>query len=80
MTATHFEKITKKENESKNYGLFQINSRDYCTEGRKGGQCNMKCEGKNSYFFKYVTGGKTQIQKYAVYKGNSFFCMNSFHF
>jgi len=61
-------KITKKENESKNYGLFQINSRDYCTEG------------KNSYFFKYVTGGKTQIQKYAVYKGNSFFCMNSFHF
>ncbi|EDX07949.1 lysozyme c-1 [Drosophila simulans] len=37
-------KVTKKENESKNYGLFQINSKDYCTEGRKGGRCNMKCE------------------------------------
>jgi len=39
-------KVTKKGNESKNYGLFQINSKDYCSEGRKGGQCNMKCEGK----------------------------------
>jgi len=44
-------KITKKENESKNYGLFQINSRDYCTEGRKGGQCNMKCEGEMEIVF-----------------------------
>ncbi|KAH8301735.1 lysozyme c-1 [Drosophila kikkawai] len=37
-------KITKKDNASKNYGLFQINSKDYCAEGRKGGQCNKKCE------------------------------------
>ncbi|XP_015039942.1 lysozyme isoform X1 [Drosophila pseudoobscura] len=37
-------KITLKQNDSKNYGLFQINSKDYCAEGRKGGQCNMKCE------------------------------------
>ncbi|KAH8257816.1 hypothetical protein KR038_001552 [Drosophila bunnanda] len=37
-------KITKTNNESKNYGLFQINSRDYCAEGRKGGRCNSKCE------------------------------------
>ncbi|XP_044571297.1 lysozyme c-1 isoform X2 [Drosophila ananassae] len=37
-------KITPKENNSKNYGLFQINSKNYCSEGRKGGQCNKKCE------------------------------------
>ncbi|KAI8036839.1 lysozyme [Drosophila gunungcola] len=37
-------KITNMENKSKNYGLFQINSRGYCTEGKKGGQCNKKCE------------------------------------
>ncbi|EDW74033.1 uncharacterized protein Dwil_GK21589 [Drosophila willistoni] len=37
-------KITTKENNSKNYGLFQINSKDYCAEGRKGGRCNKRCE------------------------------------
>lgn len=39
-------KVTRQENNSKNYGLFQINSKDYCAEGRKGGLCNMKCEGE----------------------------------
>ncbi|XP_030368953.1 lysozyme isoform X2 [Scaptodrosophila lebanonensis] len=29
---------------STNYGLFQIGSRDYCSETRKGGLCNQKCE------------------------------------
>ncbi|XP_017051134.1 lysozyme isoform X2 [Drosophila ficusphila] len=37
-------KITVNQNDSKNYGLFQISSKNYCSEGRKGGQCNMKCE------------------------------------
>jgi len=40
-------KVTINNNNSKNYGLFQINSKDYCAEGRKGGLCNMKCEGKS---------------------------------
>lgn len=46
-------KVTSKENNSKNYGLFQINSRDYCAEGRRGGLCNMKCEGRQ-HNFSYV--------------------------
>ncbi|KAH8412968.1 hypothetical protein KR009_007218 [Drosophila setifemur] len=37
-------KITAQEDGSKSYGLFQINSRNYCTEGRPGGYCNKKCE------------------------------------
>uniref|UniRef100_A0A1B0BC26 lysozyme n=1 Tax=Glossina palpalis gambiensis TaxID=67801 RepID=A0A1B0BC26_9MUSC len=26
------------------YGLFQINSKNWCRKGRKGGICNIKCE------------------------------------
>ncbi|KAH8290420.1 hypothetical protein KR054_002812 [Drosophila jambulina] len=37
-------KITDKDHKGKNYGLFQINSKDYCSVGKKGGQCNKKCE------------------------------------
>nr|ABG21231.1 lysozyme [Mayetiola destructor] len=28
----------------KSYGLFQINSKDYCRSGYNGGLCNVKCE------------------------------------
>ncbi|XP_055606508.1 lysozyme c-1-like [Uranotaenia lowii] len=31
-------------NQSASYGIFQINSKEWCREGRKGGKCNMKCE------------------------------------
>ena len=30
---------------SMSYGIFQINNKTGCREGRKGGICNMKCEG-----------------------------------
>ncbi|XP_001963772.2 lysozyme [Drosophila ananassae] len=36
-------RTTTNPNGSRNYGLFQINSR-FCQEGRKGGTCNVKCE------------------------------------
>lgn len=47
-------KVTRQENNSKNYGLFQINSKDYCAEGRKGGLCNMKCEGERVISLLYM--------------------------
>uniref|UniRef100_A0A182WJD4 lysozyme n=1 Tax=Anopheles minimus TaxID=112268 RepID=A0A182WJD4_9DIPT len=37
-------KVTTLDNESTNYGIFQINSKTWCREGRKGGRCNKKCE------------------------------------
>lgn len=37
-------KVTKLPNMSSSYGIFQINSKEWCREGRKGGKCNMKCE------------------------------------
>lgn len=37
-------KVTKLPNMSASYGIFQINSKEWCREGRKGGKCNMKCE------------------------------------
>ncbi|XP_053676042.1 lysozyme c-1-like [Anopheles nili] len=37
-------KKTIHENESTSYGVFQINSKTWCREGRKGGRCNKKCE------------------------------------
>ncbi|KAH8266919.1 hypothetical protein KR026_010607 [Drosophila bipectinata] len=40
-------RTTTNPNGSRNYGLFQINSR-FCQEGRKGGTCNVKCEGKRT--------------------------------
>ncbi|XP_037954116.1 lysozyme c-1 isoform X2 [Teleopsis dalmanni] len=36
--------ITAEPNETKNYGIFQINSKNYCRTGRRGGRCNKKCE------------------------------------
>lgn len=48
-------KVTRNANNSKNYGLFQINSKDYCAEGRKGGLCNMKCEGKWESLFRLIS-------------------------
>ncbi|KAH8366561.1 hypothetical protein KR084_003755 [Drosophila pseudotakahashii] len=41
-------KTTTNLNGSRNYGLFQINSR-FCQEGRRGGTCNVKCEGLKSF-------------------------------
>ncbi|NP_001093293.1 lysozyme-like protein 1 precursor [Bombyx mori] len=38
------EKITNHNNSYSSYGLFQINNKDWCKKGRKGGNCNMKCE------------------------------------
>ncbi|ALC48932.1 CG16756 [Drosophila busckii] len=38
-------KITANPNGSSSYGLFQINTR-YCQQDRRGGVCNIKCEGK----------------------------------
>ncbi|XP_055606510.1 lysozyme c-1-like [Uranotaenia lowii] len=32
------------DNRSTSFGIFQINSKDWCREGRKGGNCNKKCE------------------------------------
>ncbi|XP_055621736.1 lysozyme c-1-like isoform X2 [Toxorhynchites rutilus septentrionalis] len=37
-------KINKLPNLTSSYGIFQINSKEWCREGRKGGKCNMKCE------------------------------------
>uniref|UniRef100_A0A182NI13 lysozyme n=1 Tax=Anopheles dirus TaxID=7168 RepID=A0A182NI13_9DIPT len=37
-------KVTTLDNESTSYGIFQINSKTWCREGRKGGRCNKKCE------------------------------------
>ncbi|GLV43508.1 uncharacterized protein CBL_04050 [Carabus blaptoides fortunei] len=37
-------KVTNKANGSKSYGLFQINSREWCVAGRAGGKCGIRCE------------------------------------
>uniref|UniRef100_A0A182J6P9 lysozyme n=1 Tax=Anopheles atroparvus TaxID=41427 RepID=A0A182J6P9_ANOAO len=37
-------KVTTLSNESNSYGIFQINSKTWCREGRKGGGCNKACE------------------------------------
>ncbi|XP_044739391.1 lysozyme-like [Chrysoperla carnea] len=29
---------------SQKFGIFQINSKDYCQKGKAGGHCNIKCE------------------------------------
>ncbi|XP_013190977.2 lysozyme [Amyelois transitella] len=38
------EKVTSHNNSYTSYGLFQINNKEWCKKGRKGGQCSMKCE------------------------------------
>lgn len=37
-------KTTTLPNQTANYGIFQINSKEWCRVGYKGGKCNMKCE------------------------------------
>ncbi|XP_075166525.1 lysozyme [Haematobia irritans] len=37
-------KVMQLPNQSVSYGLFQINSKNWCRKGRKGGICNIKCE------------------------------------
>lgn len=38
----------------KSYGLFQINSKEWCRSGKRGGDCNMRCEGKQTVFFIFL--------------------------
>lgn len=38
-------KVTRKENGSVSYGLFQISSKEWCRVDRKAGRCNKKCDG-----------------------------------
>ncbi|XP_050668531.1 lysozyme [Leptidea sinapis] len=38
------DKLTNHNNSYSSYGLFQINNKDWCKKGRKGGNCSMKCE------------------------------------
>ncbi|XP_061507566.1 lysozyme c-1-like isoform X1 [Anopheles gambiae] len=40
-------KTTMLPNLTANYGIFQINSKEWCRVGYKGGKCNMKCEGNS---------------------------------
>ncbi|KXJ78810.1 hypothetical protein RP20_CCG003387 [Aedes albopictus] len=35
------------DNQTTSYGIFQINSKDWCRAGRKGGKCNKNCEGES---------------------------------
>lgn len=37
-------KVTRLPNQTASYGIFQINSKQWCRPGRKAGVCNMKCE------------------------------------
>ncbi|CAG9122166.1 unnamed protein product [Plutella xylostella] len=38
------DKVTTHDNGYYSYGLFQINNKEWCKKGRKGGLCSMKCE------------------------------------
>ncbi|XP_049881416.1 lysozyme [Pectinophora gossypiella] len=38
------DKVTNHNNAYTSYGLFQINNKEWCKKGRKGGHCSMKCE------------------------------------
>ncbi|KAH8410964.1 hypothetical protein KR222_003707 [Zaprionus bogoriensis] len=73
-------KVTSMENNSKNYGLFQINSRDYCAEGRKGGLCNMKCEDLSNDDLSDDMACAKKIQQregFKYWKGWSRYCRNT---
>uniref|UniRef100_A0A182NI12 lysozyme n=1 Tax=Anopheles dirus TaxID=7168 RepID=A0A182NI12_9DIPT len=37
-------KVSQLPNLSYNYGIFQINSKEWCRVGYKGGKCNVRCE------------------------------------
>jgi lysozyme len=38
-------KVIEHPNLSTSYGVFQINSKEWCRKGRKGGECGIRCEG-----------------------------------
>ncbi|XP_060659657.1 lysozyme [Drosophila nasuta] len=73
-------KVTRNTNNSKNYGLFQINSKDYCAEGRKGGVCNMKCEDLSNDDISDDIACAKRIQErdgFKYWKGWSRYCRNT---
>ncbi|CAH1714221.1 unnamed protein product [Chironomus riparius] len=37
-------KVSELPNLSTSYGIFQINSKEWCRKSRKGGECGMRCE------------------------------------
>lgn len=43
-SAKNTSKVTVKANGSTSYGLFQINSKEWCKPGTAGGKCRAKCE------------------------------------
>lgn len=38
-------KVTEFPNLSTSYGVFQVNSKEWCRKGRRGGECSVRCEG-----------------------------------
>jgi C-type lysozyme/alpha-lactalbumin family len=40
-------KVTEHPNLSASYGIFQINSKEWCRKQRRGGECGARCEGKS---------------------------------
>ncbi|XP_041971710.1 lysozyme-like [Aricia agestis] len=38
------DKVTNHNNAYTSFGLFQINNKEWCKKGKRGGHCNMKCE------------------------------------
>lgn len=43
-SSSNTSKIERYPNLSSSFGIFQINSKLWCREGRKGGLCNKRCE------------------------------------
>jgi lysozyme len=44
-------KVVQLPNQSANYGIFQINSKEHCHKDKKGGWCNIKCSGMSHVTF-----------------------------
>lgn len=42
-------KVTEFPNLSSSYGVFQINSKEWCRKGRRGGECGIRCEGNRPH-------------------------------
>lgn len=40
-------KVSEHPNLSASYGIFQINSKEWCRKQRRGGECGARCEGNN---------------------------------
>lgn len=38
-------KVSEHPNLSTSFGIFQINSKEWCRKGRRGGECGIRCEG-----------------------------------